>query len=201
MAGSDKPPDLFHVLTFPGHSQYNDVVPFTKEQRKAWATVRHGNRIDQAKAMLGGKCINCGATDQLCFITKEGEERGFKIQGSPKAWWLPEAEFFVEVKKKELWCTPCHNQSRIVHGVGRYNRGCRCEVCRQARREEYQRWKARGANITRNQRRNAKYRVAHPGVAVVVEVVEPSKPIKVKPIRAKYIPAQVVWYSPRQHSR
>lgn len=97
-----------------------------RAQRKLKATRR--------EIVLGGRsCERCGATERLELHHRDPSQ---KVTSSIWSWsW---ARLWAEFAKCDVLCHNCHFSHHIAvadarHGSpSRYNRGCRCEVCRQA---------------------------------------------------------------------
>ena len=93
-----------------------------------------------ALEMLGGKCVNCGTTDQLEFDHIDRETKQYNIS----AIYHYTLEVFInEVNKCQLLCKGCHIEKNIREQIGRkpitenqhgtHNSyqvdGCRCHIC------------------------------------------------------------------------
>jgi hypothetical protein len=87
-------------------------------------------------AMLGGRCVRCGASENLQFDHIDPSTKRFTIGANlSKAW----AELVAEAMKCQLLCRPCHieksaeDRPEVPHGLYKYEYWrCRCEVCRAA---------------------------------------------------------------------
>lgn len=99
-----------------------------KEKRK-WA-------IDK----LGGKCVECGSTDNLEIDHIDPKKKSFTFG---KLWSLAKSKVEAELAKCQLLCTDCHRKKNLIDGhlQSRFEHGtytsyrhanCRCELCRQA---------------------------------------------------------------------
>lgn len=95
------------------------------------------------RAFFSGKACSCGSTEALRLHHRD---RSTKV--SHKIWsWAP-ARFAAEAEKCRVLCEPCHRrihaeerrlsaELRNPHGtVNRYKLGCRCDLCRLARRDK-----------------------------------------------------------------
>lgn len=123
-------------------------MAYTSEQRKEYQKEYRKRRRIQAVELLGGKCVSCGTVDGLEFNHIDPMTKLFAISqfhGSLEVFW-------EEVQKCNLMCRPCHveetrkqynngilsNPIRFPykHGTERMyrNTGCRCELCRFAKR-------------------------------------------------------------------
>lgn len=88
-----------------------------------------------------GPCVICGSAENLevDHINREEKE-------DHNVWSWAKARREAELAKCQVLCAVCHNEKTtkensrpIEHGVyAGYTRGCRCDRCRQAKRE-YQR--------------------------------------------------------------
>ena len=91
--------------------------------------------------MLGGKCIDCGSTDNLEFDHIDPENKDFCISNYMT---YPSSLVDAELAKCTLRCKSCHSsrtrtQNSVEHGAGASGkRNCRCEPCR-LRKAEYMR--------------------------------------------------------------
>src|SRR5262249_54860627 len=87
--------------------------------------------------MLGGKCVQCGSSENLGFDHIRRQDKVFTIGGNLQRPW---DELVAEAMKTQLLCEdPCHKaktaaeQPEPPHGLYRYtDLGCRCEICRAA---------------------------------------------------------------------
>jgi hypothetical protein len=109
---------------------------------------RRRNRRKQLIEMLGGVCVRCGKGEPLDFDHIIPETKLFNIS-SAKALDGPWERLLQEAAKCQLLCPECHRkkskengelgggQNRIDdHGTeAMYQKGCRCDFCRQARRD------------------------------------------------------------------
>ena len=108
-------------------------------------------------AHLGGKCVQCGSSDDLQIDHTNHLDKDFTISN----WWgLSWEKLLPELEKCQLLCKPCHrgktkqegslakgwmNQPRQVHGtVWSYTKyKCRCADCKAAKsaamKKQYQR--------------------------------------------------------------
>lgn len=114
------------------------------EEYKQHMANKYRARIKEARWWLGDKCWRCGATENLEFDHIDASKKSFGI-GSGYA----RKDFWNEVEKCQLLCSPCHRKKSIecgdipsaispndgVHGTGHmYNKGCRCGICKGWRR-------------------------------------------------------------------
>lgn len=110
---------------------------YMKEYMKKRRLERRQKLID----LLGGKCIRCGATENLEFDHIKPKKKEFDIANAKDS---PEKVLMKEVKKCQLLCRPCHmSKTRenwefggkpARHGtLWMYKKyKCRCKKCRKA---------------------------------------------------------------------
>lgn len=106
---------------------------------------RH-KRKAEALALLGGRCVTCGKTEDLQF---DHIDPSAKIMAIGQMWHAAKGKFWAEVNKCQLLC-PEHHQERTSqqwlerptkHGSnhGYRIRRCRCDECigwfRKSKRE------------------------------------------------------------------
>lgn len=108
---------------------------------------RYHSRRQHAIAFLGGKCVRCGDTDNLQFDHVDKSKKTFPIS---ELWSIAENKFFEELEKCQILCGRCHREKSLECGdyggghnkidhpcgtAGRYGKGCRCELCKEAKRQ------------------------------------------------------------------
>lgn len=100
---------------------------------------------------LGGRCVNCGATDNLHI--HHVSDKLFTISSG---WSFSKSRLNEELKKCELQCEVCHRAIHTrPHGTeARYRHSaCRCDLCKRAhtlRMKEYRnklKQGVRGSNL------------------------------------------------------
>lgn len=112
---------------------------------------RYVQRMSMAKEYLGGKCIRCGSKNELELDHIDPKT---KILSIAEMWNKPLEVFWVEVRKCQLLCAPCHisktksdlgQPQEPLHGTitRAKNYHCKCEACRQVSHEYWVRWKAK----------------------------------------------------------
>ena len=109
------------------------------EYMKEYLFKRYHAKLKEAISLLGGKCVQCGATDNLQFDHIDPSTKKFKItlmlSHSKK-------EVKEELKKCQLLCRECHDIKSIkesgkkvakgTHGTLSSYRYCKCEECVKA---------------------------------------------------------------------
>lgn len=93
------------------------------ERRKSWAI-----------GLLGGKCVDCGSTDNLEFDHINPEEKLFAI--TSRITWGDDI-IIPELMKCQLKCKAHHKAKHSVvgtHGTVSTYRYCKCELCMSAQR-------------------------------------------------------------------
>ena len=93
--------------------------------------------------LLGGVCVNCCTEENLQFDHVLPEEKHFSISIHLSD--MSVERILPELQKCQLLCTDCHKYKtredrrtrlgiEIKHGTlnAYHNRGCRCELCRDA---------------------------------------------------------------------
>lgn len=110
---------------------------------------RRGKRRAKYIELLGGKCSNCGSTNQLEFDHKDSKKKEFDLNDIRDG---SEETILKELKKCVLLCKPCHMEKGYLskdfvnkdkeparHGtVWMYKRyKCRCDKCKSAMHDYY----------------------------------------------------------------
>ena len=83
-----------------------------------------------------GPCCRCGGSHDLQVHHRDPKEKT-----THRIWSFSAARRREELGKCEVLCRACHIAFHSVllrkaHGIGGYRRGCRCEICRGARRAQ-----------------------------------------------------------------
>lgn len=93
---------------------------------------RYHQRMERFRAMLGGKCTKCGATEDLEI---DHIDPASKDKPVSRAWQWNDEAVLAELEKCQLLCEICHVAKHASpHGsIRRYkNHGCRCQHCKAA---------------------------------------------------------------------
>lgn len=123
------------------------------EYMRLYMKERARKRVAAAKEQLGGKCVRCGSVDDLQFDHIDPTTKLFTLaKGSS----FSEERWQAEVEKCQLLCQACHT-AKTLEDLGRLsakdNHGtlscythakCRCELCKQARRDYQRKWRHKG---------------------------------------------------------
>jgi hypothetical protein len=113
------------------------LMPKTRaEYMRSYVKARRHQRRAELIEMLGGKCVRCGATEDLAFDHIDPSTKRFAVGSSMSRAW---AELVAEARKCQLLCSPCHQEKGVedrpepAHSYYRYwYYACRCAVCRAA---------------------------------------------------------------------
>jgi 5-methylcytosine-specific restriction endonuclease McrA len=132
-----------------------------KEKYNAYMRVailkRYNERRDHARVALGGKCIKCGALENLEFDHIDSKEKSFSIG---TMWSVSKARYEAELAKCQLLCSGCHMEKTIldrgqvptkdsdVHGTLSSYRYCHCELCKKAKSAYVREYRSRKAAQT-----------------------------------------------------
>ena len=112
------------------------------EYMRVYVGKRYHRRRKEAIEKLGGKCAKCGSTEDLEF---DHIDRTTKTADIAKLWTYKEHLFWEEVEKCQILCKTCHQDKSIEdlgftkakgnHGTISSIRYCKCELCKNAKRE------------------------------------------------------------------
>lgn len=113
-----------------------------RERMRIYMLDRYKRRTQEAKERLGGKCVECGATEQLEFDHIDRTTKSFTVGRQIVS--CSQERFEAEIVKCQLLCKPCHiaktkrdlgQPPEPLHGTTtRYTHWkCKCEICRTAR--------------------------------------------------------------------
>lgn len=118
----------------------------SNEYHREYNLRRYHTRRQHAIEQLGGKCVDCGSTNDLEFDHTVREDKLF----DSKRWMnVSLAKFEAEIQKCVLRCSPCHKirtsqQMGVEHGGGTSGkRNCKCAPCKQRKREYMLKYNAR----------------------------------------------------------
>lgn len=110
---------------------------------RAYQKQRYDKRMAYGREKLGGKCVDCGATEQLHFDHISGPKDHFTVTDLAN---YSLAEFDDELSHCVLRCASCHrlrHASTAPHGtLARYQK-CKCVDCRAANNKHAKEYKAR----------------------------------------------------------
>lgn len=129
-------------------------MTYTRERMREYMAARRSAVKSEMLALLGGRCVRCGTSENLEFDHINPADKSFEING--RSLDLPSAAIRAEVAKCQLLCAAHHLEKTAsdmgwaegVHGrSSTYQRGCRCDECRE--------WNAR-----RNREGRARRRIA-----------------------------------------
>jgi hypothetical protein len=116
---------------------------------KEYMRGRYQRRKREAIETLGGRCVRCGSKDNLEVDHIDRSKKEFPFS---RMYALSQERFDAELAKCQLLCNSCHVQKtieerghnkRTEHGTYvcyRYA-GCRCDLCRQACRDQARRYR------------------------------------------------------------
>lgn len=117
------------------------------EYMRVYMAERYKRRRAEAIERLGGKCVDCGTTENLEFDHKDRSQKLYDI--GKRLAGVAEAKLWAELGKCELRCDTHHNirsrqQLSVEHGGGKSGKkNCKCVPCKE-RRSEYMRNRRRG---------------------------------------------------------
>lgn len=116
----------------------------SNEYMRNYMLRRYHTRIAEAKAYLGGKCVDCQTDENLEFDHIIPEDKTFNIG---KVWSYSKVKFWTEIDKCTLRCVTCHKartseQQSVDHGGGLTGKkNCRCDLCSPLKREYVRTWR------------------------------------------------------------
>lgn len=99
-------------------------------------------------------CADCGSTDDLQLHHVDNTDR------LTSAWLRSPERLAEELAKCVILCRKCHMEGRhgrvLKHGTKKcYDKGCRCEECREASAEYKREWRRKNPKKMRAQRQRA----------------------------------------------
>lgn len=80
---------------------------------KEYMAERWRKRRSSAIIQLGGKCVNCGTTDNLEFDHKEAKDKAIALSKNPS---MKEDKWQEELMKCQLLCKSCHLAKSLASG-------------------------------------------------------------------------------------
>jgi 5-methylcytosine-specific restriction endonuclease McrA len=100
---------------------------------------------------LGGKCVSCGACDDLQLDHIDPKTKLYNIS---HIYSMSEKIFWAEVAKCQLLCSKCHKEKTIrdfdrkpdpEHGTHQcyIRKKCRCDLCKKANRDYMKAYRAK----------------------------------------------------------
>lgn len=117
---------------------YNPLMGYTDEEKKReyqrnWIANR---KSDYLKDKF---CVECESKNNLEIDHIDPEQKV-----SHRIWSWTEARRLAELAKCQILCKTCHNdktqkyrEENMKHGISMYrSKKCRCEICREAKRQE-----------------------------------------------------------------
>lgn len=111
--------------------------------RKVYMTYKYIEYRKNVHALLGSVCIRCGTEQNLELHHRDEATKRF----NPSRFYSAKLsdEVIQEILKCDLLCETCHKtKHQTKHGKrAMYNRGCRCDMCREAVRREKRDYRAR----------------------------------------------------------
>lgn len=107
-----------------------------REYQRRWVARR------RAEFFADKSCERCGATDDLHIHHRDPKQ---KVHHAIWSW--RDVRRLAELAKCEVLCRPCHQAHHALirerHGTtSRYKHGCRCELCRWAKAQSQERYRA-----------------------------------------------------------
>jgi 5-methylcytosine-specific restriction endonuclease McrA len=122
-------------------------MKYTKEERNEYQKKYRLDRKKYWMSLLCNKCSNCGSVDNLEFDHIDRKTKKFPIS---MMYDKKEKEVIEELKKCQLLCDVCHKEKTKKewdngtikpwrklpdHSMYGYSKGCRCDVCKEAKRK------------------------------------------------------------------
>lgn len=105
----------------------------SNEYMREYMLCRYHERRAEAIALLGGKCVECGTTENLQF---DHIDPKLKTMSVSKLWSVSKERYLKEIQLCQLLCKTHHiektrRERSVEHGQGLTGkRNCRCELCR-----------------------------------------------------------------------
>lgn len=113
---------------------------------------RYRRLMHEAIISLGGRCVRCGAGEDLDIDHVENAEKVCNASMLARG---PSKKFWEEIKKCQLLCKKCHQEKTLVERGQKRNKGvhgnaanyqkygCRCDLCREAANRLCNEWRWR----------------------------------------------------------
>ena len=108
------------------------------ERMRVYMLARYHERRAESYALLGGKCVECGSTENLEIDHIDRAKKKIKLSS---LWSCSREKYFAELTLCQLLCKEHHKiksirEISVPHGGGLSGkRNCKCEPCRVKRRE------------------------------------------------------------------
>lgn len=135
--GPAKPIDLKAFAAYHCRMPLRDKTA-QNEYMRQYVLARHHRRMAAGIALLGGKCVRCGATERLEFSHLDPATKSFVI--AKRAVGVSEAKLQAELQKCQLLCHDCSTEKGILdrgqlprgdrHGTLTMYKHCKCDLCR-----------------------------------------------------------------------
>ena len=116
-------------------------MPLPLKAHSAWNLAKYHRVRQEWIEKLGGKCVDCGTTEDLQFDHVDASTKEISIS-TVLTYAAPKVE--AEMAKCELRCSSCHREktaacgddNSVPHGGGKAGkRRCKCDPCREKKRE------------------------------------------------------------------
>ena len=118
------------------------------EYMKNYMLKRYHARRNEAIEYLGGECVSCNSKEDLELDHIKPDLKSFNIS---KLWSCSISKFREELNKCQLLCKFCHSNKSILEAGKKIAKGfhetvstyryCKCEACKKAKAECFQKWK------------------------------------------------------------
>lgn len=126
---------------------------FTTAQMRVYMLERYYSRKAKAIAYLGGRCVVCGAIEDLEFDHVDPAIKSFTIGSRLSS--IAETKLKPELDKCQLLCVEHHKEKHAAEhgslGMWTHNK-CRCDICLSAMRQynrEYKQKRKLNRHVTR----------------------------------------------------
>lgn len=105
----------------------------TNEYMREYMRNRYKDRMDYLRDRLGGKCVGCGAVDNLHIHHIDPQTKEFTLSTAAYKMTLDKLE--IELRKCELLCVSCHKKKHEAKHGTLSVRNCKCDLCKEAKRK------------------------------------------------------------------